>query len=559
MHTLLKWLAAALLAGALPFVQAADGGQRPNVLLIVADDLGFSDIGALGGEIATPNLDRLARQGMTFLDFHATPSCSTTRSALLSGNDPHLVGVGMMAEWRGRLPPAQRERLRPGYEGVLAARVPTLAELLGDAGYHTYIAGKWHLGKQPELQPQKRGFEESYVLLEGGAANFKQANMALLPNYSTTYLHDGQPIGLPDDFYSSTWYTNRLIEMIERRAGDGRPFFAFAAYTAPHWPLQAPDAYLAKYRGRYDAGYQAIAEQRLARQRELGLIPEGYPSQAQLEGVPAWSTLSDEQQRQSARTMEVYAAMVEAFDAEVGRLLDHLRRSGQLDNTLVLFMSDNGPEGRDSMDARWVAEHFDNRLENYGRRDSFLLQGSAWAQVSSLPGRRYKMTTYQGGYRVPLFAYMPQRIAAGRNTQLARVHDLLPTLLELAGAEQPGPRYRGREVIPPQGLSMLPLLFGRDARVHAADEPLGWELNGNAALRKGSLKLLYDVKDAQARWRLYDLASDPGERHDLAAQRPQALAELLRDWRAYAQRNNLRLDAQGRPLVPQLLEAASSR
>lgn len=368
MHTLLKWLAAALLAGALPFVQAADGGQRPNVLLIVADDLGFSDIGALGGEIATPNLDRLARQGMTFLDFHATPSCSTTRSALLSGNDPHLVGVGMMAEWRGRLKPEQRERLRPGYEGVLAAKVPTLAELLGDAGYHTYIAGKWHLGKQPELQPQKRGFEESYVLLEGGAANFKQANMALLPNYSTTYLHDGQPIGLPDDFYSSTWYTDRLIEMIERRAGDGRPFFAFAAYTAPHWPLQAPDAYLAKYRGRYDAGYQAIADQRLARQRELGLISEGYPSQAQLEGVPAWSTLSDEQQRQSARTMEVYAAMVEAFDAEVGRLLDHLRRSGQLDNTLVLFMSDNGPEGRDSMDARWVAEHFDNRQENYGRR-----------------------------------------------------------------------------------------------------------------------------------------------------------------------------------------------
>ncbi|MCY1404362.1 Arylsulfatase [compost metagenome] len=379
--------------------------------------------------------------------------------------------------------------------------------------------------------------------------------MTLLPNYSATYLHNGQPIELPEDFYSSTWYTDRMIEMIDRRSADGKPFFAFAAYTAPHWPLQAPDRYLEKYRGRYDAGYQVIADQRLARQRELGLIPDGHPLQAQLENVPSWSGLSPEERRKSARSMEVYAAMVEAFDAEVGRLLEHLRSTGQLAKTLVLFMSDNGPEGRDGMDPKWVAANFDNRLENYGRRGSFLLQGSAWAQVSAQPSRRYKMTVYQGGYRVPLFAYLPSRIDPSRNTQLSSVRDLLPTLLDLAGAELPGPRYRGRDVIPPQGRSLLPLLFGKGDDAQVADESMGWEFNGSAALRKGSLKLLYDVDDMQAGWRLYDLATDPGERHDLAVQKPQRLAELLRDWRAYAQRNNVRLDTQGRPLMPQLSKA----
>ncbi|CAD5110087.1 arylsulfatase [Zestomonas carbonaria] len=550
MNTVLKRLACLLLGLSLPAL-AADAKQ-PNIVLIVADDLGFSDIGALGGEIATPYLDDLAQQGMLLMDFHATPSCSPTRAMLMSGNDPHLTGVGMMAEWRGRLP--EGTEVRPGYEGVLADNVPTLAELLGDSGYHTYIAGKWHLGKRLEQQPHKRGFDEAYVLLEGGAANFKQDNMALLPNYSTTYVHNGQPIELPDDFYSSTWYTDRLIEMIGKRTGDGKPFFAFAAYTAPHWPLQAPDSYLEKYRGRYDAGYEVIAEQRLARQRELGLVPAEHPVKAQLEGVPAWSELSPRQRRESARGMEVYAAMVESLDAEIGRLVEYLRGAGLLEDTLILFMADNGPEARASADPEWVARNFDNSLDNYGRRDSFLMQGLAWAQVSSLPSRRHKMTTYQGGIRVPAFVYFPGRVESGRSQVLASARDVLPTLLDLAGATPPSVKYRGRDVIPPQGASLLPLLQGRDSLVHSRDEPMGWELNGNAALRKGRMKLLFDVKDPQAAWRLYDLAADPGERRDLAAERPDVLADLLRDWRAYARRNNILLDEHARPRVPQSAE-----
>lgn len=522
--------------------------KQPNILLIVADDLGFSDLSALGSEIQTPNLDKLLNDGRLMLDFHAAPSCSPTRAMLMSGNDPHLAGLGMMAEARKRLPAGAQ--VRAGYEGVLGSNVATLAELLHDAGYRTYISGKWHLGMQPAQQPQNRGFDQAYVLLEGGAAHFKQANMALQPNYSSTFRHNGEPIELPDDFYSTTWFTDRLIAAIDDGKASNKPFFAFAAYTAPHWPLQAPDEYLAQYRGRYDQGYEVIARERLARQRKAGLVPADFPLEPQLEGVPGWASLTKQQQQQSARTMEVYAAMVAALDAEVGRLVGHLRKTGELDNTLVLFMSDNGPENATRVDPNWIKENFDTRLANYGRRDSFLMIGSAWAQVSALPSRRYKMTTYQGGIRVPAFVYHPATIKAGRSDELASVRDIMPTLLQLAGAPMPGINYRDRAIVPPQGTSALDYLQGKDTRIHAHDEALGWEINGSASLRKGPMKLLWDATDGTPAWHLYDLSNDPGEHHDIAAAHPQQVSDLLRDWKAYAQRSNIAIDADGRPASP---------
>lgn len=522
--------------------------KQPNILLIVADDLGFSDLSALGSEIQTPNLDKLLNDGRLMLDFHAAPSCSPTRAMLMSGNDPHLAGLGMMAEARKRLPAGAQ--VRAGYEGVLGSNVATLAELLHDAGYRTYISGKWHLGMQPAQQPQNRGFDQAYVLLEGGAAHFKQANMALQPNYSSTFRHNGEPIELPYDFYSTTWFTDRLIAAIDDGKASNKPFFAFAAYTAPHWPLQAPDEYLAQYRGRYDQGYEVIARERLARQRKAGLVPADFPLEPQLEGVPGWASLTKQQQQQSARTMEVYAAMVAALDAEVGRLVDHLRKTGELDNTLVLFMSDNGPENATRVDPNWIKENFDTRLANYGRRDSFLMIGSAWAQVSALPSRRYKMTTYQGGIRVPAFVYHPATIKAGRSDELASVRDIMPTLLQLAGAPMPGINYRDRAIVPPQGTSALDYLQGKDTRIHAHDEALGWEINGSASLRKGPMKLLWDATDGTPAWHLYDLSNDPGEHHDIAAAHPQQVSDLLRDWKAYAQRSNIAIDADGRPASP---------
>ncbi|MBH3416481.1 arylsulfatase [Pseudomonas putida] len=527
---------------------AAQTVKQPNILLIVADDLGFSDLSALGSEIQTPHLDKLLADGRLMLDFHAAPSCSPTRAMLMSGNDPHIAGLGMMAEARKRLPAGAE--VRAGYEGVLGANVATLAELLHDAGYRTYISGKWHLGMQPAQQPQNRGFDQAYVLLEGGAAHFKQANMDLQANYSATFQHNGKPIELPDDFYSTTWFTDRLISAIDEGKASQKPFFAFAAYTAPHWPLQAPDKYLAQYRGRYDQGYEAIARERLERQRKAGLVPADFPRQAQLEGVPSWASLTVEQQRQSARTMEVYAAMVAALDAEVGRLVDHLRKAGELDNTLILFMSDNGPENATRVDPNWIKQHFDNNLDNYGKRDSFLMIGAAWAQVSALPSRRYKMTTYQGGIRVPAFVYYPATIKPGRSEELASVRDIMPTLLQLAGAPMPGIKYRERDIVPPQGTSALGYLQGQDTRIHAEDEALGWEINGSASLRKGPMKLLWDATDGKPAWHLYDLGKDPGEHHDIAADHPEQVASMLRDWKAYAQRSNIAIDADGRPASP---------
>ncbi|AJA15827.1 arylsulfatase [Pseudomonas putida S12] len=531
---------------------AAPTVKQPNILLVVADDLGFSDLSALGSEIQTPNLDKLLADGRLMLDFHAAPSCSPTRAMLMSGNDPHLVGLGMMSETRKRLPAGAE--VRAGYEGVLGANVATLAELLHDAGYRTYIAGKWHLGMQPAQQPHNRGFDQAYVLLEGGAAHFKQANMDLQSNYSATYRHNGEPIALPDDFYSTTWYTDRLIDAIDQGKASNKPFFAFAAYTAPHWPLQAPDAYLAQYRGRYDQGYEVIAHERLKRQREAGLVPADFPLQAQLEGVPSWASLSDEQKSQSARTMEVYAAMVTALDAEVGRLVEHLRKTGELENTMILFMSDNGPENATRVDPEWIKANFDNRLDNYGRRDSFQMIGSAWAQVSALPSRRYKMTTYQGGIRVPAFVYYPATIKAGRSEELASVRDIMPTLLQLAGAPMPGVKYRDRDIVPPQGTSALNYLQGKDSQIHAHDEALGWEINGSASLRKGPLKLVWDATDSKPSWHLYDLRKDPGEHHDIGAGHPEQVALMLRDWKAYAQRGNIAVDADGRPASPILVK-----
>ncbi|TWI52694.1 arylsulfatase [Pseudomonas duriflava] len=552
-------LIAASICFSLSLIAAAETPPRhqPNILLLVADDLGYSDLGAMGSEINTPNLDKLIAEGRLLLDFHSAPSCSPTRAMLMTGNDQHLSGIGMMVETRDRM--FANQTIRPGYEGTLQGEAVTLAELLRDAGYKTFIAGKWHLGKLPEQQPQNRGFEESYVVLEGGAANFKQTEMAIMPNYSATFVHNGQPLSLPDTYYSTTYFTDRLIDATRAAHQENKPFFAFAAYTSPHWPLQAPDDYLKKYKGRYDQGYEVIAEERLAKQKKLGLLPADFEGKAVFENVPAWNTLSDEEKRRSARTMEAYAAMVDSLDHEIGRLLEHLKETGEYDNTLILFMSDNGPEAvsREKAVSAWVEkQNFDNSLENIGRPNSFVTYGPAWAQVSAQPGRRYKQTIFEGGIRVPAFVHFPARIAKGVSREFASARDVMPTFLELAGVEHPGIRYQNRAVVPPQGSSMLPYLSGVEPRIHGSSRAMGWEQDGSAALRRGNLKLVYAPKATGKQWRLYDLSVDPSEQNDLAPQRPDQVKDLLMDWRQYAQSNNISVDKHGVPHFPALVRSA---
>lgn len=382
--------------------------KRPNFLVIVADDLGFSDIGAFGGEIATPNLDALAIAGLRLTDFHTASTCSPTRSMLLTGTDHHIAGIGTMAE---ALTPELEGK--PGYEGHLNERVVALPELLREAGYQTLMAGKWHLGLKPEQTPHARGFERSFSLLPGAANHYgfeppyDESTPRILKGTPALYVEDERYLDtLPEGFYSSDAFGDKLLQYLKER-DQSRPFFAYLPFSAPHWPLQAPREIVEKYRGRYDAGPEALRQERLARLKELGLVEADVEAHPVLALTREWEALEDEERAKSARAMEVYAAMVERMDWNIGRVVDYLRRQGELDNTFVLFMSDNGAEGA-LLEAfpkfgpdllGFLDRHYDNSLENIGRANSYVWYGPRWAQAATAPSRLYKAFTTQADSR----------------------------------------------------------------------------------------------------------------------------------------------------------------
>lgn len=528
-----------VLLGLLVAGNAVAADARPNILLILADDLGYSDLGAFGGEISTPNLDQLAAGGLQLTRMYAAPTCSPTRAMLMSGTDNHLAGLGTMEE---ALQPFQRGK--PGYEGYLNQQAHSIAQLLKDGGYSTQMVGKWHLGLKPEQGPDRRGFQRSFTLLEGGATHFKPAALNPTKVEQVHYRENGQAVELPDDFYSSDFYTDKLIAYLRESQQTGQPFFAYAAYTAPHWPLQAPDAYLDKYQGRYDQGYDTVRLARIERMKRLGLLAEDFQPANPLPAnprLPRWDQLSAEQRKSEARKMEIYAAMVDNLDHNVGRLLDHLRQSGQLDNTLVVFMSDNGAAGEAHTQFYPAGPNTDNRHENLGRRGSQLDYGARWAEVSAAPFRLFKGTTAEGGISVPAIVQLPKSMGRqGLETGIARVDDLAPTFLALAGVADPGDRYAGQAKHPITGKSMLPMLHGQ-ACAHGKQGALAGELFGNLYYREGNLKLLamrpqggFTDAPQPLRWQLFDLATDRGERNDLAASQPDTLARLKQAWQGYA-------------------------
>lgn len=518
-------------------------GVRPNVLLIVADDVGRSDLGAFGSEIATPNLDALVAHGRLLDTMYVAPTCSPTRSMLLSGMDNHLAGVGNMAEMiTPHLTP--EEVNHPGYEGGLNQRVAALPEIMKDAGYWTVMAGKWHLGGSDGMRPDQRGFERSYALMNGGASHFRQKVMTITSDApEPTYRENGKKIDLPADFYSSRTYTDKLIAYLQDSQRGGKPFFAYAAYTAAHLPLQAPDDELQKVRGDYDVGYDVIAQRRIDKMKRLGLVPSDAKPAPLPEDTKPWSALSADEKARSARTMEAYAALVADLDRNVGRLIDYVKASGQYDNTLIVFLSDNGPEGNkwdeDSGNAKWIAQTFDNSLDNIGRANSFVFEGPAWGQVSAQPFRLFKAYTNEGGIRSPAFVSFPGHVQPGRSEQVLTVKDLTPTILDFANIRQPGIEFHGHTVLPMQGMSMKPYLTGERKRVHVDDYVYGMELMGRNALRKGHWKLVYSYDMGKGRWQLYDLAHDRAELRDLSAKRPEVLEQMLTEWAQYVQQNNV--------------------
>lgn len=509
------------------------GAKRPNILLIVADDLGYSDIGAFGGEIQTPNLDQLAAQGRRLTNFHTSPTCSPTRAALISGTDHHLAGLGTM---EGMNTPSQKDK--PGFEGYLNDRVLSFPALLREAGYHTYISGKWHLGSDPAHIPSARGFERSFGVLGGGANHYAEPVL-----FNAKYLEDGKPVALPKDFYSTDYYTDKLISFIDQGRKDGKPFFAFAAYTSPHWPLQAPREYIDKYRGKYDAGYDAIRERRLERQRQLGLISPSvvpHPGYAETADLPKWEGLTPEQRKFEARRMEIYAAMVDNLDHNIGRLIEHLKKTGQYDNTLIVFHADNGAQG--TTVKGFFPKSYDNSFDNLGNATSYVAYGHRWAEVGSTPYRLYKGYTAEGGVNVVGILRHPSFTRSNhRNIDaFITVQDWAPTFLELAGAKNPGTKHRGQEVYPLRGTSILPYLAGKVDSPHPKAYVFGEELFGQRSIIKDEWKIVWLTPPAgPGRWQLYNLKRDPTEIRDLAKEEPAKLAELIGEWDKYVASSNV--------------------
>jgi arylsulfatase A-like enzyme len=517
----------------------AEPARRPNIVFIMADDLGYSDLSAFGSEIPTPNLDALAASGMLLTDFYAGMTCSPTRAMLMSGTDHHVAGMGV----QGR-PNRDDQRGQPGYEGYLNFRVASLAELMTDAGYNTYMTGKWHLGEELEHGPRARGFKRSFVSLDGAA----HLNGWDWRGPQPARYRDGEELVeiTDDDFYTTRFYTQRMLEYIEQDRPEGKPFFAYLAYTAPHWPLQAPDESIARFKGVYDAGYEALYESRFARLKELGLVRADAEPIDNARFRPRWSELSEEDRRIEARRMEVYAAMVSDLDTYVGQVIDYLERSGELDNTFIMFMSDNGAESSRRDLARPISEHigtaYDHSVDNLGRANTYVMYGANWASVSAAPFARHKATAFEGGIKVPAFVRYPRLVPQGtRSDGIGTIRDLLPTFLALAGAEHPGTTYRGMPVVPVQGRSLLPMLTGDAAEVHPADEIFGWELLGQRAVRQGDWKIVWDqrVPADQRRWQLFNLATDPFEQHDLSASNPEQLAAMQRLWEQYDAENGV--------------------
>jgi arylsulfatase len=541
-------LALAALAGSGHLAVAA-GDTRPNFLIIVADDLGFSDLGAFGGEIETPSLDRLAESGLRLTDFHTAATCSPTRVMLMTGVDHHRAGIANMEEL---MVPAQRGR--PGYLGHIGPNVVTLSELLRDAGYFTVMSGKWHLGLAPEQNPAQRGFEQSFALLPGGENHFARPSQFPESMAAALYSENGKPVpidALPEDFYSSDYFADKLVAQLRAQRGDAtgkrRPFFAYLPFTAPHWPLQAPAATIEKYRGRYDRGWEVLRQERLQRQQRLGLLA------ADAELTPPatladWEGLSAEQKRRQARMMEVYAAMVDRMDYNIGRVVDYLREQGELDNTVIVFFSDNGAEGGSA--ARQISMVTGGQLErapyeSLGGRDSRVSYGAHWAQAATAPYRLYKSNATEGGLRTPAIIRYPGFARQGIGRSFLTVMDIAPTVLQLAGVEAPGKHYRGRSIEPMSGRSLVPWLDNKADGIHAASHATGWELFGQRALRQGDWKITYaSSPNGSGHWELYDLAKDPGERYDLSARHPARLKSMVAEWDRYAAANDIILHEQ---------------
>ena len=523
-------------------VLAASDISRPNIVFLLADDLGYTDIAPYGGEVNTPALSALAEQGVRFANYHTAANCAPARAMLLTGVNNHLAGVPNIPEM---LAPEQRRHAN--YQGVLGSNVVTVATLLEGAGYHTYMAGKWHLGDTPEKRPSRRGFERTVALMDSGADNWE--HKPYLPIYEdANWFADGERFQLPEDFYSSRFLIDKTIEFIDSNIDDGKPFFAYVPFQAVHIPVQAPQEFIDRYMGVYDDGWQALRERRHQRAIEIGLVPEGT-QMVDMSSTGDWEGLSPERQRYEAKRMAVYAGMIEAMDYHIGRLIDYLKAEGVYENTVFVFTSDNGAEASGPDDPSSGANLGVSRLgyhtdyERLGLKGSYNTISPSFASAAASPLAFFKFYTGEGGLRVPLIiSGIPIEAvdAADMTHAFAWATDITPTILSIAGVPQPGARYGGRPILPMSGKDLSPIMRGDAERVYGDQDGVGYELTGHAAFFQGDYKLVRNEAPlGDGEWHLYNIVADPGEVNDLRESEPERFQRMLSGYEQFTQENGV--------------------
>ncbi len=489
--------------------------QRPNVIVILVDDMGFSDVGCYGGEIPTPNIDALANGGLRFTRFYNTGRCSPSRASLLTGLYSHQTGIGLLVA----------DQRLPGYRGQLNRQCATIPEVLGAAGYFTAMSGKWHLGHHNGLEPGPwmRGFDRSLNAASGGFYYPSEPKSELFLN--------GEAIGdddsrLPENWYTTDLWTTYGLKFIDEALDERKPFFLYLAHNAPHFPLQATAEEIAQFRGKYGMGWDKLRKQRYAKQMELGIIDENWPLSRRPSDVPAWDSLSAEEQDKSDHMMAVYAAVVAHLDRSIGDLVSGLNKRHVLDNTLILFMSDNGGSGEPNAKGMFIGDPT--------KANSHWLCGAGWAYAQCTPFYRYKRYCHEGGIATPLIAHWPQGISSKGELRKQPGHliDLMPTLVELSGADYPE-TLNGTSVLPMEGKSLVPAF--NDQPIERGN--VFWEHMGNAAIRDGDMKLVREKRSGD--WELYDMSKDGTEQNDLAVRHPERVQSLSKQWQAWANRTQV--------------------
>ena len=506
--------------------------NRPNIVLILIDDLGLTDLQSYGGEISTPNINALSKEGMLFSNYHTTPECAPSRAMLLTGMDNHNTGIPMIPEvmpWK--------YRDIPGYEGYLREDALTLAEILKPAGYKTYMTGKWHLafgGEETAALPYNRGFDKTFILDATGGNNY--SNHSYLPYYlESPWFKNGEKTDLPKDFYSSKFFVDQMIKFIEEDKEEEAPFFSYLSFQAQHIPLQAPKKFIDKYIKTYEAGWEVLREQRKIRAVENGIFPSDKDIVDSLSRFESWSEVEQQNKKMLIKSMAVFAGMLDAMDFHLGRFINYLKEEGLYENTIFIVTADNGPEGNDPTEHKAWRDWFkttiyDRDYETLGDQDSYVFIGTEFAHAMASPSHLYKFHMSEGGLRVPLIISGPD-ISIGKNHNFTFVTDVAATISDIVFNEI------DQRII---GKSLKNSLAGSNTENYMETESIGLEVTGNSALFKGNFKIVRNrPPNGSNTWNLYNLSNDPGETQDLAQLMPKKLDELIKDYDAYVKKNGV--------------------